>query len=187
MEHEGQSPEFSGLAKAPPRSIAVEMAVLLLNQLEPRVAKDPNLLVSTEAILSFAIISQSDRDMWAHWRTILPRYQKLELVEHLLREPPRISIENQSKAARLMRLALDEGVEFFHDPSQRGWVSLRTNHHWENHQIRSRAFMLFLSRLYYRETGEAPRHPGYSCNPGAVRGDVAVRRREASAGAFAGR
>jgi hypothetical protein len=43
-----------------------------------------------------------------------------------------------------------------HDPAERGWVSLRRDDHWENHQIRSRAFILFLNRLYYRETGEAP-------------------------------
>jgi len=88
------------LAKAPLRSIAVEMAVLILNQLKPRVAEDPKLLVSTEAILSFAIIRQADRHIWAHWRTVLPRYRKLELVEHLLQEPPQNSIENQSKATR---------------------------------------------------------------------------------------
>ena len=156
MENAGQLPEYSGLAKHPPRSIAVEMAVLFLNQLEPRVAENPELLVSTEAILSFAIVRQSDREMWTHWRAFLTRYQKAELIEHLLREPAQISIENQSRAARLIRLALDEGVECFHDPAQRGWVSLRSDGHWENHQIRSRAFILFLSRLYYRETGEAP-------------------------------
>ena len=156
MERARQWPEFSGLAKHPPRSIAIEMAVLLLNQIEPKVAQNPELLVSTEAILSLAIVRQSDPELWEHWRVSLARYDKLELIEHLLREPPQISIENQSKAARLIRLALDQGAEFFHDPSQRGWVSLRSDHHWENQQIRSRAFILFLSRLYYRETGEPP-------------------------------
>jgi hypothetical protein len=156
MGSAGQSPEYSGLAKRPPRSIAIEMAVLFLNQLEPRVAENPELLVSTEAILSFAIVRQSDREMWAHWRTFLARYEKAELIEHLLREPAQISIENQSKAARLIRLALDQGVEFFHDPTQRGWVSLHCDSHWENHPIRSRAFTLFLSRLYFRDTGETP-------------------------------
>jgi hypothetical protein len=156
MGNAGQSPEYSGLAKRPPRSIAIEMAVLFLNQLEPRVAKNPELLVSTEAILSFAIVRQSDREMWAHWRALLARYQKAEIIEHLLREPAQISIENQSKAARLIRLALDEGVECFHDPNQRGWVTLRNNDHWENYQIRSRAFILFLNQLYYRQTSEAP-------------------------------
>ena len=36
------------------RSIAVELAVLFLREFEPRVADDPDLLVSTEAVLSFA-------------------------------------------------------------------------------------------------------------------------------------
>jgi hypothetical protein len=32
--------------------------------------------------------------MWAHWRAFLALYQKAELIEHLLREPVEISIEN---------------------------------------------------------------------------------------------
>jgi len=36
------------------RSIAVELALLFLRELEPLVAEDPERLVSTEAVLSFA-------------------------------------------------------------------------------------------------------------------------------------
>jgi hypothetical protein len=39
-----------------PRSIAAEAALLFLNELEPRIESDPELLVSSEAILSFAAI-----------------------------------------------------------------------------------------------------------------------------------
>ena len=47
---------------APPqlRSVAAELAVLFLRELEPRVADDPELLVSTEAVLSFAAIRHAD-------------------------------------------------------------------------------------------------------------------------------
>jgi hypothetical protein len=37
-----------------PRSIAAELAVLFLRELEPRVPNDPELLVSTEAVLSLS-------------------------------------------------------------------------------------------------------------------------------------
>jgi len=38
------------------RSIAVELALLFLRELEPLVAEDPEQLVSTEAVLSFAAV-----------------------------------------------------------------------------------------------------------------------------------
>ncbi len=173
MQHAGQAPGFSGLARRPPRSIAVEVAVLFLNQIEPQVAQDPKLLVSTEAILSFAIVRQSDRELWAHWRVILARYDQLDLIEHLLQEPPPIASENHSKAARLIRLGLDQGIECFHDPAERGWVSLRSDQHWETYPIRSRAFMLFLKQALLSRDRRG-RHPGSSCGAGPVRGDGAV-------------
>ena len=46
-----------------PRSIAAELALLFLRELEPRVANDPELLVSTEAVLSFAAIRLAG-DSW---------------------------------------------------------------------------------------------------------------------------
>ena len=51
---------------------------------------------------------------------------------------------------------LETGIEFFHDPDQHGWASIRIDGHWENHPIRSRPFQLFLLRTYYRETGNSP-------------------------------
>ena len=48
----------------PPRSIAAELALLFLRELEPRVADDPELLVSTEAVLSFAAIRHVDSVRW---------------------------------------------------------------------------------------------------------------------------
>jgi hypothetical protein len=56
----------------------------------------------------------------------------------------------------LIGLALDAGLELFHDPDQQGWASLRIDTHWENQPIRARAFQLFLLRIYYLKTGESP-------------------------------
>jgi hypothetical protein len=139
------------------RSLAAELALLFLRELEPRMADDPELLVSTEAVLSFAAIRHTDPVQWEQWRAILEKYEKSQLVEYLLCEPVRIEdSEWESKADRLIRLALDAGLQLFHDPDQQGWASVRVGGHWENHPIRSRNFQLFLLRTYYRVTGESP-------------------------------
>src|ERR1700687_4195483 len=92
----------------PLRSIAAELALLFLRELEPRVADDPELLVSTEAVLSFAAIRHADSVQWEQWRAILEQYEKSQRVESLLGEPVRIEdSEWESKADRLIRLALD--------------------------------------------------------------------------------
>jgi hypothetical protein len=70
-----------------PRSIAAELAVLFLRELEPRVADDPELLVSTEAVLSFAAIRYADPLQWEYWRAILEKYEKSDLIEYMLRSP----------------------------------------------------------------------------------------------------
>ena len=140
-----------------PRSIAAELALLFLRELEPRVADDPELLVSTEAVLSFAAIRHVDPVQWEHWRAILEKYEKSDLIEYMLRQPARSEdVEWQSKADRLIGLALDAGLELFHDPDQQGWASVRVDTHWENYSIRARAFQLFLLRIYYLNTGESP-------------------------------
>jgi hypothetical protein len=140
-----------------PRSIAAELALLFLRELEPRVADEPELLVSTEAVLAFAAIKHADPIQWAYWRAILEKYEKSELIEYMLLQPARSEdLEWQSKADRLIGLASDAGLELFHDPDQQGWASVRVDTHWENYPIRPRAFQLFLLRIYYLDTGESP-------------------------------
>ena len=139
------------------RSIATEMALLFLNDLESQVPDNPELLVSNEAVLSFATIRRADPSQWERWRLILTKYQKAELIEYMLSEPLRIDDGGWvSNATRLIALALQSGIEFFHDPEQHGWASVRVDDHWENYPLRSRAFYLFLLRIFYRDTGESP-------------------------------
>jgi hypothetical protein len=141
----------------PVRSIAAEFALLFLRELEPKVADDPELLVSTKAVLSFAAIRRADPVQWEHWRAILEKHGKSQLMEHMLREPARSEDPDwESKAARLIRLALATGLELFHDPDRQGWASVRVGGHWENHAIRSRDFRLFLLRIYHSDTRESP-------------------------------
>jgi hypothetical protein len=130
-----------------PRSIAVELARLFLRELEPVVAQDPERLVSTEAILSFAAVRRGDPLTWQHWRGILEQYEKSHLIEYMLDEPvPTDHSEGGSASDRLIGLVLNSGIEFFHDPDQHGWAVIRVDGHWENHPIRSRPFQLFLLR-----------------------------------------
>ena len=97
------------------------------------------------------------RSKGKHWRAILEKYEKSDLIEYMLRQPARSEdLEWQSKADRLIGLALDAGLELFHDPDQQGWASVRVDTHFENYPIRSRAFQLFLLRIYYLATGESP-------------------------------
>src|ERR1700730_13615870 len=116
------------------RSVAAELALLFLRELEPRVTNDPELLVSTEAMLSFAAIRHADPIQWEYWRAILEKHGKSQLMEHMLRKPAPIEDPDwESKAARLIRLALAAGLELFHDPDHQGWASVRVGGHWENH------------------------------------------------------
>jgi len=139
------------------RSIAVELALLFLRELEPRVTEDPERLVSTEAVLSFAAVRRADPITWQHWRRILEKYEKADLIEHML--GAQVSMDpgdGESVADRLIGLVLDNGIELFHDPDQHGWASFRIDGHWENHRVRSRPFQLLLLRTYYQETGKSP-------------------------------
>jgi hypothetical protein len=139
------------------RSIAVELALLFLRELEPVVAEDPDRLVSTEAVLSFAAIRRADPPTWQRWRANLEKFGKLDLIEHMLGEPLSADGGDGGSAADvLIGLVLETGIELFHDPDQHGWASIRIDGHWENHPIRSRPFQLFLLRTYYRETGNSP-------------------------------
>src|SRR5271155_4711655 len=146
-----------GAAGESSRSIAVELALLFLRELEPTVAEDPERLVSTEAILSFAAVRRGDPVTWQHWRRILEKYEKAELIEHMLGSPvPLDQGDGESAADRLIGLVLDSGIELFHDPDQHGWASIRVDGHFENRPVRSRPFQLFLLRTYYQETGKSP-------------------------------
>jgi len=144
-------------AREPSRSIAVELALLCLRELEPRVAANPELLVSTEAVLAFAAVRHADPLTWQRWRRVLEKYDKRDLIEHMLGEPLGIDHGSAGSVAdQLIGLVLQSGIEFFHDPEEQGWASIRVDGHWENHPVRSRSFQRFLLRTYYRARGESP-------------------------------
>src|SRR5260370_13097054 len=99
------------------RSIAVELALLFLRELEPLVVEDPERLVSTEAILSFAAVRRGDPLTWQHWRRILEQYEKLNLIEHMLDEPVALDHgDGESLADRLIRVVLVTVLAVFYHP-----------------------------------------------------------------------
>src|SRR5260370_18553217 len=114
------------------RSIAVELALLFLRELEPLVGEDPERLVSTEAVLSFAAIRRGGPITWQHWRRILEKYEKADLIDHMLGAPMSMDYDGESAADRLIGLVLESGIELFHYPDQRAWASIRVDGHWEN-------------------------------------------------------
>ena len=59
------------------RSIAAEVALLYLSELEPRIDNDPELLVSSEAILAYAAIKRADSARWDYWRAILTQTRQV--------------------------------------------------------------------------------------------------------------
>src|SRR5690242_16702052 len=67
----------------PQRSVAAELALLYLREIEARLADEPDLLVSTEAVLSFATIKSADAAEWERWRVILDQYDKTRLIEYM--------------------------------------------------------------------------------------------------------
>jgi hypothetical protein len=95
-------------AGEPTRSIAVELALLSLRELESELPNDAELLVSTEAVLSFAAIRVAHPLAWQHWRRILEKYGKAELMEHMLSEPVALDQREggSSAADRLISLVL---------------------------------------------------------------------------------
>src|SRR5208282_4754611 len=96
-----------GSAGESSRSIAVELALLFLRELEPSVEEDPERLVSTEAILSFAAVRRGDPVTWQYWRRVLEKYEKADLIEHMLGAPVSTdSGDGGSAADRLIGLVL---------------------------------------------------------------------------------
>ena len=59
------------------RSIAVELALLHLRELEPLIAEDPELLVSTETVLAFATIRNADPATWQSWKRVLRQVREI--------------------------------------------------------------------------------------------------------------
>ena len=140
------------------RSIAVELALLFLRELVPTVAEDPERLVSTEAVLSFAAVRRGDPVTWQRWRRILEKYEKADLIEHMLGAPvPMDSGDGESAADRLISglCSTLESNSFTIPTSTAGppFASTATARIVPFAPARSSCSCL---RTYYQETGKSP-------------------------------
>ena len=64
--------------------------------------------------------------------------------------------ERQSQATTIIRLATEAGTDFWHTPSDDGYMTLSVSDHREHHLLAGRAARDYLTRLYYGDSGRAP-------------------------------
>ena len=64
--------------------------------------------------------------------------------------------EQESTATVLVKLALENGLEMWHDPEGNPWATLRTTDHVEHHRLKTKAIRRYLAHLYYEEKQSAP-------------------------------
>lgn len=71
-----------------------------------------------------------------------------------------LTAEQESVGTKLVRLALDSGLELWRDPEGHPWATLRTGDHTEHHPLKTKAVRRYLTHLYYAETESAPHAQG---------------------------
>lgn len=64
--------------------------------------------------------------------------------------------EVESTATVLVKLALQNGLELWHDPEGNPWATLRIDGHIEHHRLKTKAVRRYLAHLYYTEHESAP-------------------------------
>lgn len=67
-----------------------------------------------------------------------------------------LTAEQESVGTKLVKLALDNNLELWHDLEGNPWATLRVNGHAEHHPLKTKAIQLYLTHLFYREYGSAP-------------------------------
>ena len=71
-----------------------------------------------------------------------------------------LTAEHDSVGTALVKLALDSGVELWHDPERNPWATLRVNGHAEHHPLKTKTVKRYLAHLYYSENESAPHAQG---------------------------
>lgn len=65
------------------------------------------------------------------------------------------SAERDSVGTVIVKLALESGLEMWHDPKGDPWATLRHSGHAEHHPLKTKAVKRYLAYLYYSEHGSA--------------------------------
>ena len=64
--------------------------------------------------------------------------------------------EQESTATVLVKLALESGMEFWHDREGEPWVTLRNGEHVEHHKLKTKTPRRFITHLYYQAHEKPP-------------------------------
>ncbi len=59
--------------------------------------------------------------------------------------------ERDSVGTVIVKLALESGLEMWHDPEGNPWATLRNSGHAEHHPLKTKAIRRYLAHLYYQE------------------------------------
>jgi energy-coupling factor transporter ATP-binding protein EcfA2 len=71
-----------------------------------------------------------------------------------------LTAEHESVGTVLVKLALDSGLELWHDPEGNPWATLRVNSHAEHHPLKTKAVKRYLAHRYFSENQSAPHAQG---------------------------
>lgn len=61
--------------------------------------------------------------------------------------------EKESTAAQIVRIALDSGMELWHDNEKEPWVTLQIKDHVEHYRMKTKAVKRFLAHRFFQENG----------------------------------
>jgi energy-coupling factor transporter ATP-binding protein EcfA2 len=64
--------------------------------------------------------------------------------------------EQESVGTKLVKLALENSLDLWHDPEGNPWATLRVKGHAEHHPLKTKAIRRYLAHLYYQENKSAP-------------------------------
>lgn len=68
--------------------------------------------------------------------------------------------ERESVGTVLVKLALENGLELWHDPEGNPWATLPLSDHAEHHPLKTRGVRRYMSHLYFQEHDNAPHAQG---------------------------
>lgn len=61
--------------------------------------------------------------------------------------------EQESTATQLVKLALESGMEMWHDPEREPCATLHLDNHIEHHKLKAKAVKRYLTHIFYKEHG----------------------------------
>jgi hypothetical protein len=89
-----------------------------------------------------------------------------------LKELMKLLKKGPSVATEIVDLVKKSGATLFHDPEQEAYASIEVGAHVETHPVRSRAFKLWVRRLYFEDSEDAPNGQALTDALGVLEGEA---------------